>query len=444
MRSGISAFLPLTIVLTHPPWAVARVRGERIRCSRSGRGSSASSIPVGPAARSALAGDGDGGDGGGTGRDQRRATGRERRARRDHVVDEQDPAAGDGPDVGAGTPQPERAGDVGRPLVAAQLELGDRRSAAFERARRPADRGVPRPPPRSAPPGRSRGGAHDRHGPGRGRRRSAPTPTRAHRRATAIPSGTASRCSPPYFSSCRARPDRTRVRGAPLELEERRRDVRRETDGRPGRQASRASSAGRQSAQSGAPSRPQPAHAGRQGQVEEAGREPAERRHATDGDRPRFTRTWRALGAPGRFEGDEVADGRPASLDRADRQLEHAVGAPHERHQPGPRPQPRVDRDHDRASSRAGSGRPRKTASIGNRMNIMWMPLLSVSQRPDPGSSEGRPMRPMNLAHRLSATSSRSPSSVARLRLRTRRATVVVRARPTRAGLRPSGSGRSG
>ena len=44
--------------------------------------------------------------------------------------------------------EPECAGDVGGPLVAAQLELGDRRAAAFER---PLDRQIqllPRPPRR--------------------------------------------------------------------------------------------------------------------------------------------------------------------------------------------------------------------------------------------------------------------------------------------------------
>ena len=80
---------------------------------------------------------------------------------------------------------------------------------------------------------------------------------------------------------------------------------------------------------------------------------------------------------------------------------------------------------HDAARGPSASGRPTKTASIGKRMNIMWMPLLSGSHRPASASSDGRPIRPMNLAHRLAATSRRSASTVPRVRFRATRSSGV-------------------
>src|SRR6266566_1588095 len=66
----------------------------------------------------------------------------------------------------------------------------------------------------------------------------------------------------------------------------------------------------------------------------------------------------------------------------------------------------------------SGSGRPTNTTSIGNRMNIMWMPLLSGSHSPSPEASAARPMRPRNLPHRPAATSSRSASRAPLVRFR--------------------------
>src|SRR6476469_3070435 len=85
-----------------------------------------------PGRPSAFASDGDGRDGGGTRRDQRRTAGRQGRTGRDHVVDQQDPTNGHGARCPAGPPDPERTGDIGGPLVAAELELRDGRAAALE------------------------------------------------------------------------------------------------------------------------------------------------------------------------------------------------------------------------------------------------------------------------------------------------------------------------
>ena len=54
-------------------------------------------------------------------------------------------------------------------------------------------------------------------------------------------------------------------------------------------------------------------------------------------------------------------------------------------------------------------------------MNIMWIPLLAGSHSPSPGGSDGRPMRPMNLAQSEAAVSSRSASTVPRSTLRATR-----------------------
>ena len=104
------------------------------------------------------------------------------------------------------------------------------------------------------------------------------------------------------------------------------------------------------------PSRPHPAHAAGKARSSAAVGEPAERRHRADDGRPAASPGLSA--APRRGSSAiEVTDGRPAPLDRADRQLQHAVRAPHERHQPGPGAQARVDgRRTGRAPSRAGSG----------------------------------------------------------------------------------------
>ena len=95
-----------------------------------------------------------------------------------------------------------------------------------------------------------------------------------------------------------------------------------------------------------------------------------------------------------------VADLRAGAVDRADRQLQHAVGAADERHQAASTAgSDAMDGHHRPRAVALRSGWPTKTASIGKRMNIMWIPLLSGSHRPASGSSEARPIRPMNLPH---------------------------------------------
>src|SRR3954471_14549074 len=59
----------------------------------------------------------------------------------------------------------------------------------------------------------------------------------------------------------------------------------------------------------------------------------------------------------------------------------------------------------------SGPGLPRNTASIAKRMKNMWMPFVAGIQSPWPGSSSGRPMRPMNRAQNEPAIS----TSVARV-----------------------------
>ena len=96
-------------------------------------------------------------------------------------------------------------------------------------------------------------------------------------------------------------------------------------------------------------------------------------------------------------ERDDVADLGAGAIDGADRQLEDAVGAADERDQPGPGRSPRWTETTGRPPPRSGSGWPRKTASIGKRMNIMWMPFVPVSHSPASGSSAG----PAHQAHEL-------------------------------------------
>src|SRR5215212_9517588 len=83
--------------------------------------------------------------------------------------------------------------------------------------------------------------------------------------------------------------------------------------------------------------------------------------------------------------------------------------------------------------SPAASGPPTNTASIGNRMNIMWIPLLSGSHRPWPSANDGRPIRPMNLSQSPSAASSAPATSVPRETFRARsRASAAIK-RPSSA-----------
>ena len=84
---------------------------------------------------SALAGDGDCRDTHGTGVQERPGAGREGRARRHDVVDEDDPTSVERPRVGRARSEAECAQDVGGTVRTVQVELGNRRSAALEDGR---------------------------------------------------------------------------------------------------------------------------------------------------------------------------------------------------------------------------------------------------------------------------------------------------------------------
>ena len=216
VRSGTSMFFPLTIVLTLPPgrrevsptWVSDRLRRDRrVRPAAPRVYTRAGSGPGGrPPNASPLAGNGDRGDADRARLEEGRGAGRERGAGRDDVVDEHDPATRQrplGPAASrAARLQPERSGDVGRPLRPVEVELGGRGPCPLEdRRARQAESSRAADLARSAPPGRSRAGAPGPRGPGPAPGRRRPPPTRRQRRASAAPSGTASRCSPAYLSS---------------------------------------------------------------------------------------------------------------------------------------------------------------------------------------------------------------------------------------------------
>ena len=195
---------------------------DRPHAVTSGLSGRRPSIAAGSARpRSSLAGDGDGRHADGAGASRAVGAGGERRAGRDDVVDEQDPAT----DATA---------------VSARLRVAPRRRRRRSRARSRRSRSnwaiVARARRRSGAQG-SPGGAprHARDelglvvaaraGP------SAWTGTcatsvgadadRAQRRATAAPSGAASRCSPPYLMRVERIAGDAAERRAPLELEQR-------------------------------------------------------------------------------------------------------------------------------------------------------------------------------------------------------------------------------
>jgi len=120
----------------------------------------------------------------------------------------------------------------------------------------------------------------------------------------------------------------------------------------------------------------------------------------------------RGVGLAKSGQADQVPDHGARAGDRADRQFQNPVSAAHQRDEARPCAQVGMCR---RPSA---SGRPTKMASIGKRMNIMWIPFESGSHRPDPSGSDARPIRPMNLAQSEDATSSDVTRSVARVTLR--------------------------
>ena len=414
-------FLPLTIVLT----LTSRRRRSPRRADRDRRAAPTGATrrrpslhPGRPSARrgrrtrrpqSALAGDGDRRHADRAGLEQRRGAGRERRAGRHDVVDEDDPAARERPrrprDRAAGRAQAERAGDVRRPCRSVEVELGDRRPGALEDRRAGQAERRPRRRGRSAPPGRSRGGARRSAWTGTGTRTSPPAPTRCQRRAIASPSGTASRARRRTSAAWSASPDEAGERRAPLELEQRRRDVRRQPDRRPGRRSSRASSAGRHAAQIGGPSRPQPG-SGREGEVE---------RRAT----PR--RSIRAAVTPehavAAFAGLTAASTvrhRPALTDPATTRSPTAVAVasivptgssrtPSAPRTSGTSPRPRRaarggPTTTGRAPSAAGSADEHRVDREAHEHHVDPVARRAATGRA-PAASDGRPIRPMNLPH---------------------------------------------
>ena len=78
------------------------------------------------------------------------------------------------------------------------------------------------------------------------------------------------------------------------------------------------------------------------------------------------------LGTTALGKADDITALGPGGVDRSDRELQDALRATHHRHQPNPRPQSACTASTGRPSA---PGLPRKTASIGKRMNIMWMPF---------------------------------------------------------------------
>ena len=244
---------------------------------------------------------------------------------------------------------------------------------------------------------------------------SPPAPTRRQRSAAASPSGPASRRSPAYFRAWRAArtvPANGAAHsswtsgagswaGSPI--------------GTPAARSRRTASAGRQAAQIGSPSRPQPGHV--------AGRARSSSRRASQG-MPGWCHPALAWRSPARapssvrpaglLQQDPVAAGRPRPVDRAGRQLEGAVGAAHVPHDAAPRGTARRTATTSRVPS-AGAGCPTKTQSMAKRMNIMWIPLLPGSHRPASSASDARPIRPRNLAHSESADSMESARTLCRV-----------------------------
>ena len=244
----------------------------------------------------------------------------------------------------------------------------------------------PPSPGRARAPGRvaGRAGGHDRgdesglvvaalalafvRGPEQARRRSAPTPTRAQRRAMAAPSGMARRRSLAYFSWWRA--SRTGPANGAHHSSWRTGSGR--SAGKPDRRAAgqvetrvegrQAPGAQRLALATAAGAR------GRECEVKSCGTEPSERRHrpmmrrtaarpincGCTADR-RAARHWpldggsirRSAGRGNRLrcpDSHQVPDHRPAPRDRADGKFENPGRSPDERHDPGPRAQANVDR----------------------------------------------------------------------------------------------------
>ena len=248
---------------------------------------------------------------------------------------------------------------------------------------------------------------------------SAPTPTRAQRRATAAPSGSASRRSPGVLEVVQRGADRTRERGAPLELEERRRDVRRQADaacrraGRGGRRGPAGTSS-----HSGAPSRPQPG-ARRPGSARSSAAEArrAERGHGAMMAVGRCTGLIRRVAVRSSRSPPGRSGRRPTVPVRSivpTGQLEDAGRATDERHEPGPRRSPRWTDTTGRTLSRAGSGLPEEDGVDREAHEHHVDAVRPVSHRPAPAVEA----RPAHQAHEPGPQAVRDLEAVARGRWR--------------------------
>ena len=223
-----------------------------------------------------------------------------------------------------------------------------------------------------------------------------PAPGDCRRRA-----GPASRRSPAYLRSWRACPDRRRRRA---------RTIRAGAAARAGRPAARSASrragpAGRRApartrAQNGSPSRPHPEQEAGKARSSAAPVEPAQRGHRRDdGRRPLYPALTRA----GRLGVQAPTTGhRPPSrcARSCRRQLEHPVRAADERHEPGPGPEAAMDGHDGRAPPRARI-RPAQEDGVDREAHEHHVDPVRcrAATGPAPASSDGRPIRPMNLPH---------------------------------------------
>ena len=289
-------------------------------------------------------------------------------------------------------------------------DRGHRKAERARRRRRPAGR-----------PGRSRAPGRGRRGPAPARAGRRPRPTRrqrsrggrAERRRQAALAGVLEGMERGAHGAVERR--------GPLELDERRRERRREAERDAGRPLE-ANVERRATARADRLALATAAGAGRrQGQIEDAAGEAARCRHRPilppADHRRRIRDSPSRVSAPRRRPRAGPDRRPPCRSDRACRSGARACRGRRGRTRRSParaaghagRPRP-----HGR---RRAPARPRKTQSIGKRMNIMWIPLPPGSQSPAPSGSPARPIRPMNRAHSESADSSRSARLPPRVRL---------------------------
>ena len=291
-----------------------------------------------------------------------------------------------------------------------------RSSLGHARARRPREAEVAR---RACGdqrwPGRSRAGARARHGPGPGtidRRSDADAPpSPGDRRAERLREPSLAR----VLQVVQGGADGTGERRAPFELEERCREIRRQPDRRAARKVAGGRRAtGRHDAHSGGTLASAPGAGRRQGEIERGGGEPGQRAHGDDDARAALGPGLSAGRRAARRQPDRAAPrtrlrgadsggspARPGRRRRSRSARSCRPAAPARRRLRGRagrgRSTPAVRGCTDttgRTPPSAGSGLPRKTASIGKRMNIMWMPFAG-----QPQARPGIEARPAHQAH---------------------------------------------